>query len=54
VEAVLNNSTIALHVVRSGNKGTQCLGMSLGHPVSGRYKYGNLALQVGGVSNLKQ
>jgi hypothetical protein len=26
----------------------------LGHPVPGGYKYGNLALQVWGVSNLKQ
>jgi hypothetical protein len=26
----------------------------LGHPVPGGYKYGDLALQVGGVSNLRQ
>jgi hypothetical protein len=25
-----------------------------GHPVPGGYKYGDLALQVGGVSNLRQ
>jgi hypothetical protein len=25
-----------------------------GNPVPGRYKYGDLALQVGGVSNLRQ
>jgi hypothetical protein len=30
---------------------TQCPGLILGHPVPGRYKYGNLALQVGGVSD---
>jgi hypothetical protein len=32
-------------------QGIQCEGVKLGHPVSGGYKYGNLALQVGGVSN---
>jgi hypothetical protein len=30
---------------------TQCPGVYLGHPVPGGYKYGNLALQVGGVSD---
>jgi hypothetical protein len=29
-------------------------GGELGHPVPGEYKYGDLALQVGGVSNLRQ
>jgi hypothetical protein len=33
---------------------TQCLGVLPGHPVPGRYKYGDLALQVGGLSNLRQ
>jgi hypothetical protein len=31
-------------------RGTQCPREYLGHPVSGGYKYGTLALQVGGVS----
>jgi hypothetical protein len=30
---------------------TQCPEERLGHPVTGGYKYGDLALQVGGVSN---
>jgi hypothetical protein len=30
---------------------TQCLRVYLGHPVHGGYKYGDLALQVGGVSD---
>jgi hypothetical protein len=30
---------------------TQCSGIKLGHPVPGGYKYGNLALQIGGVSD---
>jgi hypothetical protein len=29
--------------------GTQCLGLQLGHPVSGGHKYGDLVLQVGGL-----
>jgi hypothetical protein len=32
--------------------GTQCPGLYLGHPVPGGYKYGYLALQVGGVSRI--
>jgi hypothetical protein len=32
--------------------GTQCPGVYLGHPVPGGYKYGDLALQVGGVSRI--
>jgi hypothetical protein len=39
-------------VVRDGIKGTQCPGVYLGHPVPGGYKYGDLALQVGGVSRI--
>jgi hypothetical protein len=31
---------------------TQCPGVYLGHPVPGAYKYGDLALQVGGVSRI--
>jgi hypothetical protein len=52
VEAGYNTSTIALRVVRGDGKGTQCLGVYSGHPVPGGYKYGGLALQVGGVSRI--
>jgi hypothetical protein len=44
--------TVALRVVRGDWKGTQCPGVYLGHPVPGGYKYGDLALQVGGVSRI--
>jgi hypothetical protein len=54
VEACSNTSTVAQRVVGGDEKGTQCLGVQLGHPVSGGYKYGNLALQVWGVSNLRE
>jgi hypothetical protein len=54
VKAASNNFTVALRVVGGDEKGTQCLGVLLGHPVPGGYKYGDLALQVGGVSNLRQ
>jgi hypothetical protein len=54
VEASSNNFTLALEFVGGDEKGTQCLRVSLGHPVSGGCKYGNLALQVGGISNLRQ
>jgi hypothetical protein len=47
-----NTSTVALQVVGADKKGTHCLGLIPGHPVPGGYKYGNLALQVGGVSKL--
>jgi hypothetical protein len=33
-------------------KRTQCPGIYLGHPVPGGYKYGDLVLQVGGVSRI--
>jgi hypothetical protein len=46
----LNTYTVALRVVRGDKMGTQCLGVLMGHPVPGGYKYGDLALQVGGVS----
>jgi hypothetical protein len=39
-------------VVRGDGKGTQCSGIYLGHTVPGGYKYGDLALQVGGVSRI--
>jgi hypothetical protein len=43
-----NTSTAAL---RGDINGTQCPGVQLGHPVAGGYKYWDLALQVGGVSD---
>jgi hypothetical protein len=43
---------MALQVVKDDGKGTQCMGVYLGHPVPGRYKYGDLVLQVGGVSRI--
>jgi hypothetical protein len=54
VEAGSNTSTVALRDVGGDEKGTQCLGVKPGHPVPGGYKYGDLAHQVGGVSNLRQ
>jgi hypothetical protein len=54
VEEGSNTSTVALRVVGGDEKGTQYLGVYPGHPVAGGYKYGDLALQVGGVSNLRQ
>jgi hypothetical protein len=54
VEAGSNTTTVALRVVKGDEKGSQCLGIWLGHPVPGGYKYGDLALQVGGVSNPRQ
>jgi hypothetical protein len=41
VEAESNTSTVGLRVLG-------------GHPVAGGYKYGDPALQVGGISNLTQ
>jgi hypothetical protein len=46
VEAGSDISTVG--VVGGDEKETQCLGIKLGHPVPGGYKYGDLALQVGG------
>jgi hypothetical protein len=53
LEVSSNTSTIALRLVGVDEKGTQCLGVQLGHPDAGGYKYGNLALQVGGVFKFK-
>jgi hypothetical protein len=50
VEAGHNTSTVALRVVRGDGKGTQYPGVYLGNLVPRGYKYGDLALQVGGVS----
>jgi hypothetical protein len=54
MEAWSDTSTVALRVVGGYGKGTQCLGGITGPPCSGGYKYGDLALQVGAVSNLRQ
>jgi hypothetical protein len=54
VEAGSNTSTVALRVVGGDETGMQCLGAYLGHSVPGGYKYGDLALQIGGVSNLRR
>jgi hypothetical protein len=54
VEAGSNTSTVALRAVGGYEKGTQCLGVLLGHTLPGGYKYGDLVLQVWGVSNLRQ
>jgi hypothetical protein len=48
VEAGSSTSTLALLVVGGDEKRTQC------HPVLGGYKYGDLAFQFGGVSDLRQ
>jgi hypothetical protein len=54
VEAGSNTSTVALRLVGGDGKGTSTWGIT-GQPCSwGIYKYGDLALQVGGVSNLRQ
>jgi hypothetical protein len=44
-----NNPTVALRVVEGDEKGTRCLGIQLGHPVTGGQKYRDLVLQVGGL-----
>jgi hypothetical protein len=44
----ISTSTVALRVVKREGNGTQCPGVYLGHPVPGGYKYGDLALLVGG------
>jgi hypothetical protein len=48
---VNGSSAVALRVVGGDRKGAQCLGLQVGHPVPGVYKYSDLALQVGGVSD---
>jgi hypothetical protein len=47
VEAGSNTSTVALRVAEGDEKGTQCLGVQLGHPITGGHKYRDLALQGG-------
>jgi hypothetical protein len=45
-------SAVALRVEKGDGKGTQYPGVYVGHPIPGGYKYGDLALQVGGVSRI--
>jgi hypothetical protein len=54
METNSSTSTVALRVVGGDENETQGLGVQLGHPVPGGCKYGDLALQVGRVSNLGQ
>jgi hypothetical protein len=55
MEVALNTSTIAQQIIGGDKKGTQCLRrVKLAHLVPRGYKYGNLALQIRGVSNLRQ
>jgi hypothetical protein len=54
VEAGSNTSTVAQRVVEGDEKRTQCLGVKLSHLIPVGYKCGDVALQVGGVSNLRQ
>jgi hypothetical protein len=51
VEAGSITSTVALRVVGGDENRTQCLGVQPGHPVTDGYKYGDLALQVGGLES---
>jgi hypothetical protein len=44
----------AFCLVGGDEKGTQCQGVQPGLSVHGGYIYGDLALQLGGVSNLRQ
>jgi hypothetical protein len=53
MEVGSNTSTVAMRVLGGDVKGTQCMGIQLGHTAPGGYKYGDLALQVAGVSNLR-
>jgi hypothetical protein len=39
VEAGSNTFTVALRVVEGDEKGTQCLGVQLDHPIPGEYIY---------------
>jgi hypothetical protein len=47
-------STVVLQLVGGDEKWTQCLGVQPGQPVPGGYKYWEVVLQVGEVSNLRQ
>jgi hypothetical protein len=52
-ESGSNTATVSLQVVGGDEKGAQCLGIKPSRPILRGYKYGDLALQVGGVSNLR-
>jgi hypothetical protein len=52
-EAESNTSTLTLQVVGGDEKGTPCLRVKPGLSVPGEYEYGDVALQVGGVSDLR-
>jgi hypothetical protein len=52
VKAGSNTSTVALRVVGGDEKGTQCYNWAT--LFSGAYKYWDLALQFGAVSNLRE
>jgi hypothetical protein len=54
LEGGSNTCAVALRDVGGDEKETQSLGIYLGHPVPAGYEYGDLALQVEGVSNLRQ
>jgi hypothetical protein len=47
VEAGSNTSTLTLRVVGGDEKGTRCLGVYLGHPVPGEYKYATCPSRLG-------
>jgi hypothetical protein len=47
VEAGYHTSTVALRAVEDDGKGTQFLGVYLGHPITVGHKYRDLVLQVG-------
>jgi hypothetical protein len=53
VEGGYETSTAALRGVEDDEKRTWCLGIKLGHPVTGEHKYRDLVLQleVGGKAN---
>lgn len=46
---IRNSSIIALQVTESNKKGTQCLGIQLGCPITGGCKYRDLVLQARGL-----
>jgi hypothetical protein len=54
VEAGQNTSTVSLRIEGGDEKRSQCLDVCLVQSVPGAYKYLVLALQVVGVSNLRQ
>jgi hypothetical protein len=47
VEVCYSTSTAALLVAEGDKKGTPCLEVQLGHPVTGGHIHGDLVLQLG-------